>query len=197
MKQSTKRIVSLTASLAFVLGAIIIYALLVSTAYQNVQTLKGTIRGQESFYATNKKPIETARKLIADYDNPQVKERINLALPRDPQIGDALVQLTGIAENAKISAQSISISKAIVSQSEKKFNTGSSTLSIKPYGTVTFKVRFTGNYADYKNFLRSLENNVRIFNIQTLSVAPVDSKLFQDPYNFETAVVTYYQTSPN
>jgi Tfp pilus assembly protein PilO len=62
---------------------------------------------------------------------------------------------------------------------------------------ITFKV--VGSYSDFKNFLKQLETNIRIFNVKTLNISPViiagseRSQVQSKNLSYDISITTYYQ----
>lgn len=189
MKPSTKRLLSLVVALVMVFAAVIIYFNLTVPEYGSADAIRADVLSRQQLVNDQKGAIDQVQKLIADYQGKgAIRDVVSLSLPLKLDQSDILHQVQSMATINKLSLQSLSIS-APVSQSA---GADISTAVIRPIGNMTFQLRVTGAYGDFKNFLANLETNIRIFDVRSISVDPL-GKSNQDFYGFDLSVVTYYQ----
>lgn len=187
-------------ALAFLVAAFILYFDFVSPAYNDMQALKGKKSSEQDLVSQESKTVQQIQKLIAAYQNEnQVQDAIALSLPSRQDISGALTQIYGIAAVNNISFQSVNVSvSSVVSNagSSTIATNASSSLLIKPLGSISFAVAAIGSYEDFKNFLSEIETNVRIFDVKSLSVQPVSQSGsgIRDAFNYNLTIVAYYQT---
>lgn len=175
--------------LVFIVLSLFVYFDLIVPLHQNIRSMRNQIYTREAFIKKQEAAIQQFQELAAARENQKdLEATINLALPNTKDASPALAQLYGIAQNVRIAPQSFTISLASAGGGVRR---STSTIQTKPLGTLTFQVQINGTYEDFKSFLRGLETNLRIFDLQTLSLAsnPAQRNLF----NFQMAVVTHYQ----
>lgn len=194
MKQSTKRFISLVLGLMMMMAAFIIYLDLIKGAYEEVQNKKAEILSREELVASQRAIVEKVRRQIETYKGEEALiQNISLVLPQAPQVGEALVQINGLARINFLSPQtflaSAPVLKTLVSspgQKEKSL--------VRPVGIITFQLKLIGSYEQFKQFLNQLETNIRLLDIQNLTIQPLKTSK-ENLYSFELMVATYYQTS--
>lgn len=183
-------------SLLMVVIGLIIYFDFTQPIYNEAQDIKAKERSQEVFVQNQQSSIKQVQGLFSSFQSQsQLEQVVSLALPADPDVAGAIAQLNGLANNNRLSPESFNVSLVGAksdSSSVKAKNSSSSAVQVNPLGTVKFSVKMTGTYEDFKNFLKNIETNIRIFDVNTLSVQPA-GKSNQDLYNFNIVATAYYQ----
>ncbi len=197
MKQATKRFVSMIIVLLFIVGAFVIFFELIRPAYEDAQTIRSEVISRETFVHDQEDAIAQVQQLIQSYQSETgVQESVDRALPGSPDFAGALYQLNGIATGNGIGLSTLSVSAPSLASNRPDPATSSSSASValvKPVGTVSFQVKLTGRYEDLKAFLADLEDNIRIFDVQSLSVQQAGTKPGVDLYTVDMSITTYYQ----
>jgi len=199
MKQSTRKLISMLASLFFVIAAFVFYFNFVSPAYGGMQALKGKELSEQNFFAQESNTISQVQKSIAAYQNEsQTQNAVSLSLPSKQDISGALTQIYGIAAVNNINIQNMSISVSSVVSNSAGSGATATVLSplIKPVGSISFVLTAVGSYGDFKNFLSEIETNARIFDIKNLSVQPMlqGGSGVNSVFSYNLTVAAYYQT---
>ncbi len=202
MKQSTKRLASVVLGLLFIVGALVIYFYFVRPANEEAQKIKSDLVGQELFLESQKSAVSQVENLINSYKQAEGKgefqDVISMALPLSADYAGALAQLAGIVQNNGLSLKSLSFgtpgSKGQPIPRKKTGTASSPGDLVKPLNTLRITVNFDGSYENFKKFLRNLETNIRIFDVETLGFSPVDTtKSGQDNFGYKITVLAYYQ----
>lgn len=192
MRASTKRITSFVASLLLVTAAVIIYALFIVPAYDDIQKARGDLVSRTQAYNDQKGIFDKITGLNNKYKgNGSLQDAVSLALPNEPFISQALADVNGLAilnnHMAILSAQTeIMPFKADVSWPAY----------IKNVGTVKLVLLIRGNYGDFKQFLSQLENNYRIMDVKQINVKTDTAAAGQAQVGLNTyglTVYAYYQ----
>jgi len=199
MKQATKRFLSLTLSLFFIVGAVIIYFSFIQLAYQDLQGEKEKVLSKEIFLSTQQAAIGKVKDFIASYSGggslQGISDAVSTALPPGEETSNALVQLSGILGQSgltlKVMNFSVSGIKNIAPAASGKSPAQSKKLA-KPYGTIRIQTQFSGSYENLKRFLEKLETSLRIFDVENITFAPLDRG--KDNFSYNMTVVTYYQS---
>lgn len=194
MRQSTKRLISLVGALILFGVAFIVYVTFTSPSYAEAQKVKSEMLGKRTLIENQKAAIAQVEKLInQSAAQEQLRQVVSLALPPTKDESGVIHEINTLATTNRLAVQSLTA----VSGSRESNGGARATTTIslvKAYGTVSVQVRLAGSYADFKQFLRSLETNVRMFDVRTLNVDPV-GKANQDTYTFDLTVATYYQSN--
>lgn len=193
MKQSSKRLVSLFVAIILLFGAFYVYFSYIQPAYGDVKNYRSQVYAREQFINTQKGIVAQVQKTLAAYDNQSaVQSSVSLAIPPQADESGAMTQITSLSEANNLSIQSLSATTPSVNSVKSVNSQGSTGFVVKPLGVLNFQVKIAGTYANFKNFLAGLENNIRIMDVQNITVDEL-GKPNQDFYSFTLNVVTYYQ----
>ena len=110
--------------------------------------------------------------------SPEVLDRVDKALPREVSVPELLVILSGAARISQVELNNLIFENSSAAVPGTK---GPLPLNI------TMSVG-ANNYLEVKNFLRVLENSLRIFDVQNINVTGLD----QEKTNFSLQLKTYY-----
>ncbi|MEK9180563.1 MAG: hypothetical protein AAB897_04085 [Patescibacteria group bacterium] len=199
MKQTTKRFMSMIVGLALIVGAMMLYFQFIKPVYDDSQQVKSQQVSQRLFLLNEQDTIKRVQDLISSYQTQgELQQAISLALPAKEDVSGGLAQLYGLARASGVNFESASISVGALrgaaeaaAQEEPQF--APSFALQKPLGTVTYRVKITGPYVNLKSFLELLETNIRIFDLESLSLTPVGPAGAGTLFSYEMAVTTYYQ----
>ena len=185
MKDSTKRFYSLIASFAMAIGALVVYTTMISPAFMEVQELRGERQAKEDTYNDYKETIEATNSVLARSQSlSALTDAFNQSIPSSESIPSLLNQVYGLAKMNNVSVGSIDFQTlpiAIVPSDS----------IIQPLGKVRTTVKCVGNYSDMKNYVRALETNVRLMDIDSLDVS--DGNKPNPALIYTITVDAYYQ----
>lgn len=206
MKQETKRLSSIIIAAAILAVALVIYFAFIVPAYANLETVKGQEESEMTLYSNEHQIVTQGKTLLSTYESDASSTQVvDMALPVGQNVAGALAQIYGIAINSGVVLQGTGISVQAVQATTPPGSgiTGAAAAGsiIKPTGTVSFQASGSGSYEAFKNFLKGLETNIRIFDVQAISLEPSQiaatktQAANQDEFNFSITVVTYYQAA--
>lgn len=187
---------SMIIALAFVIGSFIIFFQLIRPAYEEAQVVRSEVISREIFVNDQQEAITQVEQLIQSYQSEVgVQNSVSQALPQEPDFAGALYQLNGIAMGNGLTLQSFTVSAPALSTTRPVATSTAldSAALVLPIGSVTFQMKFSATYENIKAFLGNIENNVRLFDVQSVGVQPVGVG-GQNLYTVDLAVMTYYQT---
>ncbi len=205
MKPSLKRMISAVISLVLVIAAVIIFVNYIKPEYAILEQNKATVLAQNAEIETKNSVDQLISGQGKEYENgSSYRKAFAIVLPLTPAVDAALFQLSGLAGQNDISLMSLSVSEVapVVSESARRNPNSLESMVSKPR-TVSFTIAAMGAYDDFKNFLRNIEQNVRIFDVKEVSIQPAISNVVpagtkgqtQTPiYNYSLTVQTYYQS---
>jgi Tfp pilus assembly protein PilO len=205
MKQNTKRFSSIIFSLLFVVVALVIFFDLIQPAYGDLQAAKGQEEGEQQLLASEQQIATQVQTLLTQYKSQgQDIALANEALPVGPDLANALAQVYGIAGANGISVTGISISQTAAPAQAGNGSGGNSLAGaastgqlVTPLSTLSFNLTASGSYENLQAFLHGLETNLRIFDVQSLSIQPNTQGTgkggSQDFFRYSITVQTYYE----
>ncbi len=190
--------------LVLIVASLMIYFQLISPAYDETQTIKSQKISHGLLLSNEQSAIKKVQDLISAYQSQgQIQNAVSLSLPATEDIGGGLAQIYGIAKNSGLALQSVSISLLGIRSASGGAGAGqgaaaksTSQFSLqRPIGSVVFSVRLTGSYEGLKDFLHLLETNIRIFDVENLSINPAGASTGVPTgiFNYDLSVATYYQ----
>jgi Tfp pilus assembly protein PilO len=203
MKQSSKRLVSVLFAFIFVVAAFVCFFDLVQPAYTAMEALRSKQLGEANYIASETALVKQAQTAIATYESEsQSVSNVELAMPSGEDIAGALTEIEGIAANNGITIGGIAVTPPAVQLPAGARATGAPPSALmKPLGNFSFKLSAAGSYESFKNFLSEVETNIRIFDVQNVSLEPSNAVSNggkaagpRDMFNYTLTLVTYYQT---
>ena len=195
MSASTKRALSLIFSAGLVVASLFIYATLISPEYADVKNLRGELSSKSNLLNNQKISIDQVTKLFAQYQSAaKLGESLSLALPEDESISSIMAQINAISQASGLAVQSVGLNYLPAKPAAITLT------SAKGIGSLKLDLKLSGPYSGFKNFLQSLETNIRIMDMQSLKIDPAQSSAqsragSQDYFNFTLSVITYYQAN--
>lgn len=193
MKPSTKRILSIFGSLASIFAAFIILSNNVLPAWNQVTSLRIGINERVAARDRLQGLVDQARDYIGREDelNRRVQP-IDAALPTSPQIPELIATLDALATRSDVVLSRLSFQQeppaAATEQGENARERGVSRVSIST-GVV-------GTYSDLRVWLRSVERELRLLDVEALSLSPLAAgeRVTEDmPINVSVTLVAYWQ----
>ena len=188
VRGSSTRFFSLLAGLAILIASIVVYSVLLKPAYEDVNQLRGDLASKSALVREQRRVIEKVKELLDQYPSlVGPRQRISLALPNEVGYPTLLNQINGLTKAAGLTLQSVSLSLSPFSQTAG--------LPAGPnapvMGIIQINFDVSGNYQALKNLLETIETNIRIMDLVSLSINPGSSGA---NYNYHLVVNTYYQT---
>jgi len=164
MKSSTYRLLSILGSLAFLIGAVLVYTNLVQPAYSDVQNLRGKKTALQDTIVQDEQAVATVNNLVGQYQSlSQLRDSLSNILPTEERVPEAVYQLQGIASVRQMEIQSLSLQYLPMQATQP----GSLT---KPMGTLSVNLRVAGTYQNFKLFLSDLETNIRLMDVSSIRI---------------------------
>ena len=185
MKAASLRFWNLILSLLVLAAAIFVYTLLVQPAYQEVNQLRGDLATKASLVEEQKIIVDKVKALLDQYQTlSRPKETIALALPTREEYPTLINQLSGLIRVQGLILESVSLNllpaQGIPAPGGK----------VPVLSTVQLNLAVKGSYQAFKNFLQTLENNIRIMDLVSMSITPAPA----DNYSYNLVVNAYYQS---
>ncbi len=189
MRSSTKRILSVLLSAFFLIGLVFVITSLVKPEFERVMKKRSEVYSKEQIFANRSKAVEKVDSLIKDTEGfDKLRNTISLAIPLEMKVPNILSQLDAIARTSNVSITSFDTNP-------QAFIEGKGQLT-KRLGVIEVSLVAHGDYSDLKDFLRFLETNVRVFNVQSYEfISKRIEKTGNMSYNLSVQFDAYYQES--
>lgn len=184
MRSATKRLISVLASLGFLIGAIVVFSSLVLPAYRNVQQLRGEKKSLETVIKEEEQLVTTANRLLAEYQSAaNLQNSLSLILPREEALPGIVNQVQGIAKSAGVTIEGMNVENLPLEHSR-------TSSIIEPVGSFKATIRVKGSYEALKSYVQSLETNVRIIDVDSMALSGGGAA---GPLTVDLVLRTYYQ----
>ncbi len=150
---------------------------------QNVLGIKKDIETQQKLLSEKNDFIQTVEKLAEKYKgNEDVFKQLNFILPNDEDVPNLIVQLEALANGSGIILSDITFAKE--EETEKE---------LLDYKTISVDLRLSGSYESFKNFLATVENNMRLTDVDSINFQAKTDGGSSAPFDFDVILKTYYQ----
>jgi len=148
-----------------ILGFILIIFYLVSPTYNKVKNLRSLVKTKREVLQNQEKQ----QQLFQELKQSKELEKLDQILPDNPEIPELMIQLETMASQNNLILKSINFTE---SQNE-----------------ITSQIALAGSYNALKNYLKALENNLRLMDIVNLNFQAPKENSF---YNFNLTIKSYY-----
>lgn len=195
MKQSSKRLMSLVVAVVFLFGAFFIYFNAIQPAYEEVQASRGEVYAKEDFIETQRAVVDQVKAALEQYEGKEaLQNAVSMAIPPGTNQSEIAHQISALATQNQLTIQTLTAATPTV-QNVKEVEGArdeNTNFKVKPLGVLSFQMKLSGTYANFKSFISNLENNIRIVDVKSASIED-SGKVTQDFYLFNITVATYYQ----
>ena len=180
--------------------------------YGEIKDLIQEIGTKEETLEKKQKLIVDIEKLVNQYEDIAGRvSKVFYALPNEAEIPNVLVQLEALASENGMIFESSSFSKTQQSAQNKTTSGNSAAPSsetaeqqdtIEQIKSVSMDISLTGSYENFKNYLRSLENNIRIMDITSVNFSSSSGSSgdssekeeeVSDIFSYSVQLKVYYQ----
>lgn len=184
MRASTKRILSILLSGIFLISLIFVATTLIRPEFENAMKKRAKLFAKENLFENQKNAVAQVQQLIQEFQEfSQLQETVSLAVPLSVETTQLLNQLEAIA-----TASGVEI-RTFETLPQEAFEPSSQPL-VRRLGSMKINMVVDGPYEGIKNFMKFLETNVRIFNIQNMVAV---SKQNGEFIELTLTVETYFQ----
>ncbi len=194
MKASAKRAFSLFVSMILIIASLAIYALYVRPAYDEVTTLRGTMKAKQDLFAEKQAAVDKVKALIMQYKGAgRLEDVISLSLPQNEEVSSVFNQLQAIASSNGMSVEVFNVQPLPMRAADAEPSKGKKVSLVRPLGTLRLSLRLTGSYSAFKDFIRGLETNIRAMDVVSMKVEQAGAK-GGDSFAYTLVADTYYQS---
>jgi Tfp pilus assembly protein PilO len=161
---------------------------------QNILYLKKQIEEQEELLSKNQTLLARIGDLTKTYEASKKNiEKIGYVLPSDEDTPNLIVQLEALAFAGGLVLEGMSFTVA-VEEKVGRAQQARTQAEVVPekYQTLTIDLSLIGTYSAFKAFLKSLEKNIRLMDIISVSFSGEEQE-DMEVFNFSLKLRTYYQ----
>jgi len=170
------------------LGALaFVYSSFVKPAYNTVLNKRAQVKNRDGQIAELKTERGRVDQLAARYANAaELQSNLDVMLPNGENTASAIRQLGGLALANRIGIQSLGIQVTGLRPSSQSG-------LVKNIGTNRILFRAAGSYEDFKNFLRGIETNMAMMDVEGVKIEVPPGKNFSGSLQYTVSVLTHYE----
>lgn len=166
---------SIIAALAFIM-----FFVLVMPQYDAIKLFRETVAARETLFAERSAIISRIQELERQAETRQADiDRLSTFMPQGKQIDEIVSSLEKIAANSGMQLNVITTSEAGAATAEDQKR-------------VFISIDLTGTYPNLINFLKSLEQNLRLYDVSEIIVSPATITGPGNNLNFALKMYAYY-----
>ena len=179
---------SILLAAALFIVAIFIYSSWVAPEYERITALRGEYGSKLAVLDNQRQIVNKVNSLLTKYRSiPDLRNVISMALPSTEDVASAFSQLYAMSLESGAAIAQFGASSGNAVQS------GSGGEILKSQGAVQVSLHLIGNYNSIKNFIGLMERNIRLMDLVSLKLQPLN-KSTQDIYVATLVINAYYQT---
>lgn len=186
MKSATKRTLSLMISASLLVGAFMTYVVFIRPVYDDVMVLRGELNSRDRFLREQNFVLSKVDEMVAQFSgSPQLQDSVSLSLPLDEDLSSIFNQLRVLAGVNNLTIEVFGVKPLAFQELVKAPLVGR-------VGSLQLSLRLAGPYESFKNFMKNIETNVRVMDVESITIERVGG-LGSNYFNYNLVVNTYYQ----
>ncbi len=189
-----------------VFSAVLVFVL-IKPKFEETVSLRAKLATQIAETSEVKAKFETTRLAILQFQelSEQDKDLVSLAFPDGVDLPDLLVLVDSLISRSGLIGEDININ--VNAPSKKETQAEPPVGAVMPrfiaverepqgYGEIDIIFSVVGSYESFKDFLKELEMNLRIFSVQSISFSAVQlAEKISEVVRFRLAMKTYYNNN--
>ncbi len=185
MKPAAQRLIGILSSLMLIVGSLFVYSSLLIPKYNDIQNLKGERKALTGLLDEEQTAVDAVQRLIGQYKSvADLRGVLSVILPEKEEVASIINQFQGIASSNGILMNSLSIRPLAIQPTELE-------KSVRPVGALRVSMDLMGDYESLKEYLKALETNFRIMDVQSIQVE--NAGFTPGPYEYQIEVDVYHQ----
>lgn len=168
---------------------------------QSVLNVRKEITAKQEELVKKEALIKTIEKLIDKYkSSEEILKKLDYILPGDSDVPNLIVQIDAIAKESGMNVGNVDIvvsdqkgtSKAEAARSGGTTNQEKTAVD---YKVVTIGLEMSGDYTALKKFLQTVEENIRLIDIESITLSTKSQEGTGSVFEFNVVLNTYYYTN--
>jgi len=177
------------------LGFVAVVVFLDVPKFQEILDLRNEVEIQKNTFLKEEDLLAKVENLKSRYEkNEEELKKVNYILPTGEDVPNLIVQIEAIALESGVALESINISSVDGSGSTRRPGQEATITEEKDYEILSIRLNISGQYEAFKNFLKTIENNIRLMDIQVFSFSLESSEALETVpiFTFNLTLNTYY-----
>lgn len=173
---------------ALFIATLVVYSNLIKPEIEKVGKKRALVFSKSEAFQDQKNAVLKVQELVSKLkEAKQLGETIALIMPQKPDVTGLMGQLQTMAKTSQAELKSFTIKPLPFESDEKPL--------VRRLGIYGVDFVVEGSYESVKIFLKSLETNVRIMNIDSFTIGPLGGaeKVVQDFYSAKISFRVFYQ----
>lgn len=159
---------------------LIVFFVLVMPQYDSIKIFRETVAAREALFAERSAIISRIQELERQAEARQADiDRLTTFMPQGKQMDEIVSSLEKVAANSGMQLTVITTSEA-------------GTATAEDQKRVFVSVDLTGTYPNLINFLKSLEQSLRLYDVSEIVVSPATAAGLGNNLNFALKMHAYY-----
>ena len=186
------------AIIAIMLGFVASVVFLDVPIIQNVLSSQKEIENKEQTLIEKEAFIKTIEGLIEKYENSkEVFKNLDIILPGDSDVPNLIVQIEAMVNQSGMKMSDIDIATADqkeLSKASAARNKGDTSQEkvVSDYKIIAVDLMVNGDYIAFKKFLQTIEENMRLMNIESITFSQESQQSSGSTFEFNVILNTYY-----
>ncbi|HAM95421.1 TPA: hypothetical protein DCP13_03380 [Candidatus Azambacteria bacterium] len=179
-------IIRLAIGVSLFFGGIGMLTWYVTPLYRDVLALRGSLAQKQQELIKKEETKVKVKEVLEQYETlAKQAEKVNISVPTGKDIPSLLVTMEALATESGMVMDSLVFGEAAPPAAPEA--------AVKKYRTLAINVSVRGTYSAFKNYLATIENNVRLLDITNVSFAGVGKEAGTDVMKFSIRMQTYFQ----
>lgn len=174
----------------FLIASVVVYSSFIQSAYSQVVSLRGQLASEQSNYQQLSQTIAQIKTLIDKFQSQSSdRSKISLILPTSKDPSYLLSQIVGLAQADGVVISSVGTQILPIQPSGSNI--------VKGIGQIKADVALSGSYASFKTFLKQMETNILILDVNNLKLSSSQqSGAGSVPtLSYNISLTSYYQSN--
>jgi len=172
--------------LILILGFIGVVVFLDLPGVEKILSLREQINQQKQMFSEKQDLLAKMEKLSQHYEeNQENLEKANYILPSGQDLPNLIVQLEALAFSKGLTLEGIEFSTTGDNSSQDE-------IQKLDYKILNINLKLVSDYPSFENFLKTLEENMRLMDIVSIDFSSQSEEAFQT-FDFDLNLKTYYQ----
>lgn len=174
--------------LFFLTGAATIFFIKVQPVFNETRNLKEQIAAFDNALGSARKTREIRDALVVKYNNITQNDidRLNKLIPSQPATVKFIIETDDIIKKNNMILKSIDVKTASAAEIAPR-----SKNKPKPFEIASFTMKMTGSYESFFSFLKNMEENLRLTEINSIKLAP--AIIAKNLYEFDVEASAYWK----
>lgn len=185
MKITKSLIISLLPFL-FILVAIGIGFFYLKPCYKEIDSLRSQVANKREIVNLKQRSIEKVKEFKTNYNliEEEKKKKVFYILPTAPEIPNLLVQLEALASENGMMFEDVTFTESELKNATKKGSKEKESEKKGGLKELTVDIKLSGRYEAFRNYLKALEQNIRIIDIVSIDFSSSKENTKEPSENF-------------